>query len=545
MLEEKYVCYKDFGAVGDGKTDDFLAMKAAHDYANENKLPVKAEFGAVYYIGNSGTESIIIKTSTDWTGATIIFDDTNLTPEDPARRCAIIKVVSDYSVKRHEEDSDLVKAIISVGGIKTTTKKIPYSFGYPALIAPYDTTHKVYIRYGGNANSGQDQHEIMLVDADGNIDKDTPALLDYNNISYVLEYRVDDEPITITGGTVITRANSAPCSYSSHFNRNINIARSNVTVRGFEYKIEGEGDVGSSYSGILTAKDLNNLLVEDCTFQAHRFYVDEKRAPDGTFLKDANGRPVFGTNMGTYVLGGGNANNIHYKNCKQSNFRNKDGVPTSTWYDKNWNTAVRNDGGVAGIWGVHGTNYTKNLTFEGCELNRFDAHAGIYNATVKNCEIININLIGGGTALIKDTTVYNDACFVTLRSDFGSTWNGDLRLENVKWVNGNENCNMISGIWVNHYFGYETHLPEVVIDGFELVGPGKHINIFGGYAIAEDNDITAPICKNKEGEPVTNNNPLDVSESIVVKNVKTEGLTFASAPDSSFLSKVMSVTLEK
>ena len=104
---------------------------------------------------------------------------------------------------------------------------------------------------------------------------------------------------------------------------------------------------------------------------------------------------------------------------------------------------------------------------------------------------------------------------------------------------------MISGSWANHYFGYETHLPEITIDGFELVGPGKRVNVFGGYGISEDNDITAPICKNKEGEEVENKNPLDVSESIVIRNVKNEGLTFAAAPDTSFLSKTMSVIVEE
>ena len=40
-MEKNAVFYKDFGAVGDGVTDDFHAIKAAHDYANEHKLPVK------------------------------------------------------------------------------------------------------------------------------------------------------------------------------------------------------------------------------------------------------------------------------------------------------------------------------------------------------------------------------------------------------------------------------------------------------------------------------------------------------------------------
>ena len=37
---KKIVNYEDFGAKGDGVTDDFRAIKAAHDYANENGLAV-------------------------------------------------------------------------------------------------------------------------------------------------------------------------------------------------------------------------------------------------------------------------------------------------------------------------------------------------------------------------------------------------------------------------------------------------------------------------------------------------------------------------
>lgn len=42
MNENKYVTYEQFGAKGDGKTDDMPAIIAAHDYANENGLDVKA-----------------------------------------------------------------------------------------------------------------------------------------------------------------------------------------------------------------------------------------------------------------------------------------------------------------------------------------------------------------------------------------------------------------------------------------------------------------------------------------------------------------------
>ena len=40
------VTYAEFGAVGDGKTDDFDAIIAAHNFANKMGLPVKAEKGA-------------------------------------------------------------------------------------------------------------------------------------------------------------------------------------------------------------------------------------------------------------------------------------------------------------------------------------------------------------------------------------------------------------------------------------------------------------------------------------------------------------------
>lgn len=39
MIE--FISYDDFGAVGDGKTNDFFAMKAAHERANELGLPIR------------------------------------------------------------------------------------------------------------------------------------------------------------------------------------------------------------------------------------------------------------------------------------------------------------------------------------------------------------------------------------------------------------------------------------------------------------------------------------------------------------------------
>ena len=53
----EFVSYKAFGAKGDGKTDDLAAIIAAHEYANEHHLPVKADEDAVYYIGDADAPS--------------------------------------------------------------------------------------------------------------------------------------------------------------------------------------------------------------------------------------------------------------------------------------------------------------------------------------------------------------------------------------------------------------------------------------------------------------------------------------------------------
>lgn len=45
------ISYQDFGARGDGKTDDLPAIVATHAFANAHGLKVKAADNAVYYLG--------------------------------------------------------------------------------------------------------------------------------------------------------------------------------------------------------------------------------------------------------------------------------------------------------------------------------------------------------------------------------------------------------------------------------------------------------------------------------------------------------------
>ena len=58
MENKKFVTYEDFGAAGDGKTDDMDAVIAAHNYANANLMRVKTNPSAVYLL--SVTERLLI-----------------------------------------------------------------------------------------------------------------------------------------------------------------------------------------------------------------------------------------------------------------------------------------------------------------------------------------------------------------------------------------------------------------------------------------------------------------------------------------------------
>ena len=71
------VRYSDFGARGDGKTDDIDAIAAAHAFANQYGLPVKADEKATYYIGGKN-RTAVIRTDTDFGAAAFIIDDSDV-----------------------------------------------------------------------------------------------------------------------------------------------------------------------------------------------------------------------------------------------------------------------------------------------------------------------------------------------------------------------------------------------------------------------------------------------------------------------------------
>lgn len=74
------ITYEEFGAAGDGKTDDMAAIVAAHAAANEKGLPVRAGDGKTYYIVG-GALTADIRTDVDFGTASFVIDDRDVPVE--------------------------------------------------------------------------------------------------------------------------------------------------------------------------------------------------------------------------------------------------------------------------------------------------------------------------------------------------------------------------------------------------------------------------------------------------------------------------------
>ena len=492
---KKTVYYSEFGAKGDGVTEDFAALLKCHEYANANGCTVKADAGATYYICETDGVTIPVMTDVDWGDATFIMDDTKIPVPSKSRTANIFTMKSSYQKKVYGEDSEIVKAINAKGGIKADeATNIGYAPGYPAILILFDYEHFAYIRWGCHAAgyTNNPQRELIVVDKDGNIDPNTKLLLDYKHVSSIEEYRIDDEPITVENGIFITKANAAPPVYTA-YNRGLGINRSNVTIKNTVHKIVDEGETGAPYGGFIISFAANNVLCEGLTLQSHKSYKDYN--PDGTVHSI----------MGSYDIGGAFTTNITFKNCVQSNFF-KDEENKIAFSEREY-------------WGIMGTNYCKNMTYDGCVLSRLDAHAGVYNVTVKDTSISYIKLIGGGVANIENCKVYQpDGSkwypFFELRCDYGSTWRGDVIIKDCEFykIEGAEATVIASASWNNWNFGYTTYLPNIVLDNFKVSTPG---DVYIYSQMVSDTSLTIDM-PTVNGEK--NLNPYVITPTVTIKN---------------------------
>ena len=485
------VRYSKFGAVGDGKTDDFEAILSTHKYANECGQKVLGDPGKTYYIDTDFDEEIVVKTDVDFCGATFVINDVG----DSAyqnRSLALFTWVSDYK-QIYNKDATLDELFGDDRYIAKGAESISWLAGKldrKMNIIIWNSNHKDYIRWGANVNSGSDRHEVIIVNPDGTLDPETVTAFEYETVTRMDLFSADDAPLTVENGNfrniccrTVAKTNFIAKYHSYH--HGFSFRRANVTAKNIDHMMLDEPDLN-----VTSDKDKNGDLkansakygTRDESYPYTGWYsfsngaynctlIDSKMDGHTTYYEDktTSNNPVA---MGTYDLGMNGATHVYLINVTQ--------------YDE---TGLAD----AKYWGVMGSNFSKNLHFDGCYFSRFDAHCGFFNGSIKNSVVGSyINMIGGGLFVLENVTrLGNSSCFIDMRSDYGSTFEGDLIIKDCTFMgyNGyntatgqpvNEknvrgNGYMISTGWdtaneeyLSWDFGYTCYMPQnIVVDNFK------------------------------------------------------------------------------
>jgi hypothetical protein len=112
---------------------------------------------------------------------------------------------------------------------------------------------------------------------------------------------------------------------------------------------------------------------------------------------------------------------------------------------------------------------------------------------------------------------------ITLRSDYGATWNGDFVIKDVtvNYTGTSSTFNLINGAWNNHYFGYACTAPTTVtVENFVVTSSSvKTISLAAGT-------ITNSHIFGGEG----NLNPYKATEMLIIRrNEKNYSYTTPNA----------------
>jgi len=487
-----YVIYSDFGAKGDGKTDDAEAIARAHAYANENKLKVKADPEATYYI--SGKEcTAIIQTDTDFGTASFIIDD-----REVENRTAPIFLVT---------SREKIIELDPVGTLKRNQDKVSIALTGPCLITVTNANVMHYIRYGLNQNNGSPQTDIFIVDEKGRVDQDAPIIWDFDQITKMTALPIDKETLTITGGRFTTIANQEDSKYN-YYSRNIAIRRSNVVVNRLEHRVKGEGEHGAPYGGFINISDCAEVTVKNTVLTGHKTYRTIGRA----------GKPV---SMGSYDILASRAINVSFVNCSQTNDIN----------DRTY-------------WGIIGSNYCKNLMYEKCVFSRFDAHKGVANATIRNSILghMGINAIGTGTFKVENCIIRGRSV-INLRSDYGSTWQGEFIIRNCVFVPANgkpTTASLISGSYSGkHDFGYTCYMPErITIENLQIDDSTHPVGYPGPAIFTNFNP------RNTD-ETYVEDYPYVITKEVILNNVSTASGKALRISDNDYMFRNVKVSKSK
>ncbi len=460
------VTYEAFGAVGDGVADDLPAICKAHETANDLGKRVKTKAGATYHLGRRALTAVIA-TDTDWGTSRFIIDD-SLDVED--HRKALFEVRS------------LLKPVaVKIDRLARDQRQLDVRPPLDCLVIVQNNNKKIFIRRGLNQNSGTAQQEPFILRRDGTIEG--AITWDYEMVTKVTARPIDPVPLILRGGIFTHTGNRMRQEKGyNYWGRNIRITRSNTEVQGLTHRVIGEGEFGHPYGGFLSIGESADITLRDCMIDSRKTYK----------TIGAAGKPV---SMGSYGYSASHVVNFKMIGCRMEAVNDRS------------------------RWGVIGSNFMKNILLDGCVLSRMDVHQGVAGEyTIRKCTLgyAGLNAIGRGKLVVEDSTLHGGS-LISFRSDYGSTWEGDVVIRNCRWI---PNAGAIPARPVlfgmsndgTHDFGYACFMPRTIkIDGL-IIDDARHPEKYQGVFVFGD-----PIGSAKAARPF----PYALTESVQVQGVQT------------------------
>jgi hypothetical protein len=437
---DKIVTYEAFGAIGDGVNDDLPAICKAHEYANANGLSVKTKPKATYHLGSRAL-TVIIATDTDWSTSRFTIDDTQ---------------VENHRKSLFEVRSLLESEALQIDRLTRDQTQLDVRPKHDCHVVVTNNKKKRYIRRGLNQNSGVSQHDCFVLRRDWSVEGAIDWV--YDHVSRVEARPMDEKRLILRGGVFTTFANRMKQEVGyNYWSRNIKITRSNTEVDGLTHYVVGETAVGHPYSGFISISNCANITLRNCFATGHKVYK----------TIGAAGKPV---SMGSYDYSVSNVVNFSMINCRMHHI----------------NDRTR--------WGVIGTNFCKNILLEDCTLSRMDTHMGVSGTyVIRRCKLgyMGLNAIGRGLLTVEDSTLYGGS-LINFRSDYGSTWEGNVVIRNCRWIPASGKPSWPHMIHTRndgmHDFGYTCFMPrEISIDGL-FVDDSNHPKDYQGMYLLSDPD---------------------------------------------------------
>lgn len=485
------VTYEMFGAAGDGVTNDYMAIKAAHDFANKlyvknNYLvTVKANSSKTYYLGKMSQEIDVI-TNVDFNNATFVIDDyidNNFNGKNDVNiEQAIFNVTNPMFVESKIKYINLIDQLDS--SFKITPKTNDLSVLVSAL-----KNNKYYIKneYVRSQFDGNRYWGVTLVDKSVNyiqdfelkdngsnvtevlvFDSETGKLIvpvdyNYNDLLEVNVYPISNRNITIENGLFVTKTNNEVYSRSIrnkytkrnilvNYTGNINISNISHEVLENSHKYTGKYQSinGNLYDGFIELDNTVKVQLDNVklTPKTYTYYVIDGK--ESSVINDTSDLTI---NKSVIV----NINNLDYY-CDNDD----DSICYKKYMLDNSKSSLLT------------SNYSKNISIDNSRINEIFVDKGITNLKVTNSTIGKggIILTGKGIVDINNVTFDSSKNVINLNRNYGSSFDGDVLLNNVNYNITKVNDYVPSVIYSdnkeNHDFGYISYFPNVYANNINI-----------------------------------------------------------------------------